>query len=214
METTESPTKKCPFCGEKILAEAIKCRFCGEFLNKKTEDASANPADRDVPNPMYAAAVDTEIYFEGRPSMAAMAGRFLIAGILIAVAVAIGVEFKKNAGPIIGLVLGGLALLWLMIRIVVFKSTFYRVTSDRIEFEDGVFSKNTDNLDLYRIVDLTLHRSFLDRIFGIGSIELVTTDATQPKCELFKIKGAQRIYDILKKASLTADRRRGVVHVE
>ena len=33
----EQETKRCPFCGEEILAVAKKCKHCGEWLNKDEE---------------------------------------------------------------------------------------------------------------------------------------------------------------------------------
>ena len=94
------------------------------------------------------------------------------------------------------------------------KSIIYSITNDRLEFETGIFSKEISNLDLFRIKDINLNRSLIDRIFGIGTIYLVTSDTTHPEFVLHKIRKSRDVYDILKRLSLDADKKRGVIHYE
>jgi len=35
------PTKKCPYCRERIAADAIRCKHCQADLTKKTEKRSS-----------------------------------------------------------------------------------------------------------------------------------------------------------------------------
>ena len=94
------------------------------------------------------------------------------------------------------------------------RMTHYEVSPDRIEYGEGVFDRKVDNLDMFRVVDIKLRRNVLDCVVGVGTVILTTTDKSHPEFEFKKIKNSRELYDTIKKASLSADRRTNVVHVE
>jgi len=115
---------------------------------------------------------------------------------------------------IAGLGLAALVLLILLLKMIKLKMTCYEVTADRIEWSRGIFDRKVDNLDMFRVIDLKMRRTLFDCIVGVGTVSLVTTDKTDPEFTFEKIRNSRRLYDIIKKASLKADKQRGVIHLE
>jgi uncharacterized membrane protein YdbT with pleckstrin-like domain len=60
------------------------------------------------------------------------------------------------------------------------KNKIYELTTERLKTTEGVFSKKTDTLELYRVKDLETHQPFLYRLVGIENVQMNTTDVSSP----------------------------------
>jgi len=57
-------------------------------------------------------------------------------------------------------------------------NTCYTLTNERLVVTKGLLSKSIDEIELFRVKDTKIHQSFLNRLVGIGNIEVTSSDKT------------------------------------
>ena len=62
--------------------------------------------------------------------------------------------------------------------------TKYKLTDEKILLESGLFSITQEEIRLYRIMDVTVKCSFLQRIFNVGTIHCCSADKSTPLAPL------------------------------
>jgi len=60
------------------------------------------------------------------------------------------------------------------------KNKIYELTTERLKITEGIFSKVTDTLELYRVKDLETRQPFLYRLVGVENVQLNTSDTSSP----------------------------------
>ena len=60
------------------------------------------------------------------------------------------------------------------------KNKIYELTTERLKITEGIFSKVTDTLELYRVKDLETRQPFLYRMFGVENVQMNTSDNSSP----------------------------------
>ncbi|MBO5351830.1 MAG: PH domain-containing protein [Lachnospiraceae bacterium] len=71
--------------------------------------------------------------------------------------------------------------------------TVYSFDEERIFVDTGFFTKRQDEIRMYRVLDISVTRTFGQRIFGMGTIHLKTSDQTMGD---FDIKNIKKVMDV------------------
>ena len=216
--TPEEATKRCPFCGEVILAIARKCKHCGEYLDRPAAEALTGGAaapQGGSPGVPPLPTDDTPV-FTLTVSQWDNFWRFTICATIFAVIFVAMVKidaFKAYALPgILGslVVLGGIA--WFFYASA--KRSRCIIRPMRIETVVGILSRDTNTLELFRVTDLELKQGLVERMLGIGTIRVTSNDPNTPELILYEIPQARAVYKYLQQQVPIVARQRGAVYIE
>lgn len=75
--------------------------------------------------------------------------------------------------------------------------TRYALSEDRLFLSVGFFNLKDEDVLLYRVRDLSLRRSLWQRICGVGTITVVSSDKTTPTLVLKNVKDAVKVKELI-----------------
>ena len=87
--------------------------------------------------------------------------------------------------------------------------TKYSLSEDRLFLEMGILNLKTDDVLLYRVRDLDLNIKLTQRIFGVGTVCVHSSDQSMPHLELKNVKNPREVKEMIHKCVEEAkDKRR------
>ena len=77
--------------------------------------------------------------------------------------------------------------------------TRYSLSEDRLFLQKGFFNLQFEEIVLYRVSDISLKMTLGQRIFGVGSVIVHSSDKTTPHVELKNIKRPVEVKELIHK---------------
>lgn len=202
----------CNKCGADTPEKAAFCPQCGAQLGRAGGASESRPAKgaRIEPASGRLADVSEEELWTGAYSPKAMSSAFVGAALLTIV----GMIFASFAGPAgwAAVGVGAIVVFGYLVLSLVYQrlSVHYRLTTHRLVIERGILSKTDDRILLVDVDDITVRQGLIDRMLGIGTVVLNTSDDTSPVLTMRGIENSRHVGDLIDEARRAERSRRGL----
>ncbi len=88
------------------------------------------------------------------------------------------------------------------------------LTTERLQVIRGILSRSTEEFELTRVRDVSYEQSLAQRALGIGTIQVIGTDATTPVVVLHDVEEPEAVKEMIRAAVRDQRRRQRVRQVE
>ncbi len=200
----------CPACSTDIAADSVFCPKCGHRLSDAAPAGSRTPAEKLRSGDRSAPSTEPEQQlWHGSYSPKAMYGSWLLAALISVAAIVICVFFPI---AILGAI-GVIVILWLCLLgylLVERLSVDYTLTSQRFIHQVGFLRRVTNRIEVIDIDDVTFEQGFVERMFGVGTIKILSSDTSDPNLTLRGIDDVKRVANLIDDARRQQRRKRGM----
>ncbi len=136
---------------------------------------------------------DEDLLWKGTPSQWLNLGSYTGALVLAALIVVGGVFFPPAFIALI------LPLAWAVWSFLTVRTQIFELSCQRLRITRGIINQTVDEIELYRVKDTQLLRSWWMRLTGLASISMETSDRTMPNFVIPAIRGGAELRETLRK---------------
>ena len=107
----------------------------------------------------------------------------------------------RDYDRMMGIAMGSLAafiLIFLVLRYVMLVNVKWLVEEETLCRIKGIFSKQTDYIEMYRITDYKENQSFLQRIMGVKTVTLYSTDRSDEVTDIPGVPADMNLIGIIR----------------
>jgi membrane protein YdbS with pleckstrin-like domain len=154
--------------------------------------------------------------WRGHPSQVLNLGIYVFWGVVLVLALAAALVLGDTQGWAL-LIFGIVALVGLAQSSVAYfhlHAIEYVVTTQRVRVISGIFSKDVQEIELFRVKDTMAHQSFFLRLFALGTITVLSGDERHPRLVLSGVPHALELRERLRQETMALRQRFGVREVD